>query len=163
MSGVSLEIKIDDVEIQRALEGLLQAGQDLTPAMDEAGSALVTSILMNFENETDPDGNKWLPSIRAREEGGLTLSDKGHLANSITHIAGNEEVEAGTNVPYAAVHQGGAVIKAKTSKGLRFKIGNTWSNKQSVTIPKRQFIGIGEDDKEMLSDILRNHLERVLQ
>jgi phage gpG-like protein len=92
-------------------------------------------------------------SIRALLQGGRTMTDTGRLAASITHEADEAGVAIGTNVAYGAIHQTGGTITAKTSSGLRFRVGGQWVTKQSVTIPARPFLGIDEDDEKEIEAI----------
>ena len=64
-------------------------------------------------------------------------------------------------------HQFGAKnrrIKAKNCKALKFKIGKKWisSKEVVVNIPARPFLGISEEDKEDIKDILNDYVERSI-
>jgi phage gpG-like protein len=50
-------------------------------------------------------------------------------------------------VLYAAIHQLGGTIAAKDAPYLKFKIGDRWASKKSVTIPARPFLGLDDDDE----------------
>lgn len=159
MAGVAIRIDFDDEDVRRALAGLKDAAADLEPAMDEIGGYLTAATQRRFERGAGPDGKAWPPSIRARATGGRTLLDSGRLANSITWRAGRNSVEVGTNVIYAAIHQLGGTIRAKTEKGLTFRIpGVGFRRKASVTIPARPFLGVDRGDRREIADILRDHL-----
>lgn len=123
------------------------------------GEVLVSSTKKRFEDEEGPDGTKWPKSYRATASGGQTLSDKGRLKNSISYQASATGVEEGTNVKYAHVHQDGMEIKAKNAKFLRFQIGGGWARKVKVTIPKRPFLGISDDDMEEIDGTILDHIE----
>jgi phage virion morphogenesis protein len=153
MTGVTLRVDIDEDGVSSALSDLIERGDDLTPLMDSIGMGLEASITERF-NETSvaPSGAPWTPSIAAREEGRRTLINSGNLRDSITHRAGRDEVEVGSNVIYAAIHQFGGTIKAKTSKGLRFKIGDRFVTKNEVTIPARPFLGVSESDRDLIRE-----------
>lgn len=128
---------------------------------------LRTSTRERFKEQKDPDGKPWTKSIRAIREGGTTLTESGGLKNSIKSTADGSGFAVGTNKIYARTHQFGEegrkiTIKAKTSKGLVFRIGDRWIRKKQVTVninvPERPFLGISEDDmreiKGTLEDIL---------
>lgn len=151
-------VEIDDRQVRDALSHLVRAGADLSPAMREIGAALEASTQIRFEREVDPDGARWIASLRAQEEGGQTLTDTARLRNSITWEANRDSVQVGTNVIYAAVHQFGAFIRAKAGGYLKFKIGDRWSSKRQVKIPARPFLGISEGDRIEIIEILRGHL-----
>lgn len=159
-SGPGFQVEIDDAQVQGALDRLIAAGQDLTPAMDRIGSMLVSSVIHRFETGQAPGGAPWKPSIRAREQGGQTLIDSGRLRTSITYMPGPSSVEVGTNVVYAAIHQFGGTIHAKNAPHLVFKIGGRFASKDQVTIPPRPFLGIDEGDRAEIGNILRDHLFR---
>lgn len=76
----------------------------------------------------------------------------GHLRRSITHgvkIMGNVlKGWIGTNVIYAAIHEYGGTIYAKTGKYLRFPINGKWVSKKSVIIPERSFLRAAVEDKQ---------------
>ena len=110
-----------------------------------------------------PDGTKWEKSIRARVEGGQTLSDTRVLRNSVTYRATPKRVDVGTNDKRAATHQFGAKIRPKKVKALRFKVGDRWATKKLVRIPARPFIGLSEDDEKEINEIIRERIGEVLK
>lgn len=133
----------------------------------QIGLSLKDSARERFSNQEDPEGNSWTKSIRAKAEGGVTLTDTGILKNSIRYRTKGDGVAVGTDVVYANAHQYGheGTIKAKTSRGLRFKIGNRWINKREVkiNIPARPFLGISEDDLQEVNDIVTAAVERCVE
>ena len=148
------------VEITGAEEAIAQLGEvaarldNPTPLYDEIGASLVVSTQARFEREEDPQGKPWPPSIRKLVEGGRTLTDTAGLVKSVTHEASREGVAVGTNKISAAVHQFGATIRAKTAKGLRFRLpgDNDFRIVQQVTIPARPFLGLdAEDEQEIIA------------
>jgi phage virion morphogenesis protein len=153
MAGVTINISFDDGTLPDALGELIARGDDLTPLMDSIGMGLEGSAIERFnETSTAPSGASWTPSRAAQEEGRRTLLKSGNLRDSITHRAGRDEVEVGSNVIYAAIHQFGGTIRAKTSKGLRFKIGDRFITKKEVTIPARPFLGVSDADRDMIRE-----------
>ncbi|MGH6879282.1 phage virion morphogenesis protein [Hypericibacter sp.] len=158
MSGLTFTVELDDKDAQAGLQRLIALGQDLEPIMDEIGGMLETSTQMRFERGIGPDGQAWRISLRAAEEHGRTLVDSARLLNSITHAASSNSVEVGTNVIYAAVHQFGATIMAKAGGFLRFMVGGRWARKKSVTIPARPFLGIDNQDRDGIEQILGDHV-----
>ena len=81
----------------------------------------------------------------------------------ITEEASDSGVAVGTNVIYAAIHQLGGVIKAKTAKGLIFTpVGeNAPVIVKSVTMPARPYLGVSAGDEEGIIEICRDWLSRV--
>ena len=126
------------------------------------GEVLVSSTKQRFEDEKGPDGTKW-PQSRRAASGGKTLSDTARLKNSISYRADATRLEVGTNVIYAGVHQNGMEIKPKTAKFLRFQNGGQWSKKRKVTIPKRPFLGISDDDMEEIDATIVEHVGERLK
>lgn len=113
------------------------------------------NTLERFRSEKDPEGNAWKPTKR----GGNILVKTSHLRDFIVSDSDETEVVIGTNTKYAAIHQFGGEIKAKTQKYLRFKVGNNWISKESVNIPARPYLGISGKDEEDISLIFGKMIE----
>lgn len=144
------------IEIQRRLGDLVQAFGGLRPLMESIGLTLESATIDRFDSETAPDGRRWKPSLRARTEGGKTLTERGLLRQSVHSVAGSDNVEVGTNLIYAGVHQTGATIRAKTEAGLRFQLpgGLGFRRVMEVEIPARPFLGLSRDDEtEVLAQV----------
>jgi phage gpG-like protein len=140
---VSASITLDASGIA-ALQSVLatMAGADTLSLMEAIGIVGEDAVSENFEGAHDPFGAPWLPSLRAKTEGGKTLTDHGILANSIESQADADRVEIGTNMIYARIHNDGGVIRGNPY--LRFAIpGGGFATVESVTMPKRQFLGWG--------------------
>lgn len=166
MSGV--RITIDDTALRGALRNLAGLGDDLARPLREIGDYLVAETTFRFEAETAPSGLPWKKSGRARAQGGQTLSDSGRLKQSITRRVAGKELLVGTNVRYAAIHQFGGTIRAKTSKGLRFRMpwlkgdgDSGWRRVQSVTLPARPFLGVSAGDRDEIALIVQRHIARL--
>lgn len=150
MVGSILDVVVDDLDIDAPLAIVRALGAvvvDMTDALDDIGGMLVTSTLQRFEDETDPDGLDWPKSARAEAENGQTLTDRGHLRHSITHRADRYSVQVGTNVVYGAIHHFGGVIQQ----------GNA-----SITMPKRPYLGLPQDDARAAESIVVDHLDAVI-
>lgn len=157
MTGAAIRVTSEGLDA--AIATLAAAGafaDDMTPAHDQIGAAMVTSTQMRFEAQAGPGGSPWPPSLRARLEGGITLTKSGRLAQSITHQADPSGVEWGTDVVYAGVHQFGATITPTSAAALRFKLpgGLGWRSAKSVTIPQRAFLGVDAEDEAEILEIL---------
>lgn len=169
--GARISVDVADV---------IQGGKDLARKLDRAGRKegvlheiglyLVESTQTRFEDQAGPDGEKWQPSGRVIENGGQTLVDQGHLRASQTYRVRGDSVEAGSNLIYAGVHQHGAVIRAKTAKGLVFRVpGKVGANRaeyrrvESVTIPARPYLGINGADRREIRAIVNDHLRGSLR
>jgi len=138
---------------------------DATGLNQALGQTLRTSTRKRFKEQRGPDDKPWKASIRVQESGGVTLTDTARLRNSIRSKADNTGFAVGTNTIYAARHQFGdkrpVTIKAKTTKGLRFRVGGRWVNKKQVKVqlPARPFLGISKDDMAEIKATLMNTIE----
>jgi phage gpG-like protein len=151
--------------VDHVLAELQRRATDTSPLMDRLGQAAVSDMQERFDTETTPGGARWTPSIRAREEGGKTLTQSARLRQSLTHnVMGRDRVEAGTNVIYAGVHNQGATIRAKSGGKLTFRLpgGLGFRSVDQVIIPQREFIGISDDGEEELISQAEDFLAEVL-
>ncbi|WP_018752669.1 phage virion morphogenesis protein [Paenibacillus sanguinis] len=156
-------------DVQRLMRRLKQLQEvDIRGVNLALAESLKTSTRERFKEGKDPDGKAWPKSIRADREGGRTLVDSAGLRNSIKSKASMDGFAVGTNKIYARTHQFGEkgramTIRAKTSKGLVFKIGNQWIRKRQVKvnikIPARPFLGINETDMLEIKGTLEDLLE----
>ncbi len=168
MAGVSLEYRIDDAELRAAWRQLEILMGDTTPVMRTIGKGLVKDTHGHFETESDPWGNAWAPLNPAYAEtkrGAGILREsamRGGLMGSITYRAGRDSVETGSNKPYAGVHQGGATIEPKNGKYLRFPLGDGYAQVESVTIPARQYLGIGPHEERTILESVIDALDRAV-
>ena len=137
------EIQYDDTQVRAALNKLLQAGSDLTPAMRKIAGVMADNTEDSFANEEAPDGTPWQPlsanTIKARTNKGSwpgqILQQDGSLASSINRHFGEDFAMVGTNKPYTLTHQLGR-----------------------DNIPARPFLGVSDNSKDEILTILRAHL-----
>lgn len=152
----------DDLGVRRPLLAARARGSDLRPGLRSVGQAGVSQTRRRFIDSAGPDGTPWKPS---RKAAGKTLIGKGLLLRSISaRPATHSGVEWGSNRIYAGVHQYGGVIRAKTSKGLRFRVGANggWVAKMEVTIPARPYLGVNDQNKAEFGEILLRHVGEPL-
>jgi phage gpG-like protein len=117
-------------------------------------------VVESFERGVDPYDRPWLPN---RFRGGATLRDTSRLLKSIApSMVTQDGFRLSTNMKYAAIHNYGGIIKAKTSKGLVFRarVGTVafgakgqrlkrtrglfrWVRVMQVRIPRRSFLPVG--------------------
>lgn len=167
----AIRIEIDDAQVRAALTRLRAGLADLTPAMRDIGETLAESTKRRFASSTAPSGARWAPNSQvtilqylARYKGSHTkagaLSAKGatraggkkpligetrSLSSQIFYQAGRDGVEVGSSMVYAAVQQFGARAKA---------FGRApWGD-----IPARPFLGLSEQDRADILDILAGYL-----
>ena len=141
-----------------ALAGIQALTDNPVDFFDLVGAALVASTQFRFEQERDPDGSPWPPSIRSQVEGGRTLTDTARLVQSITHAADSQGVSIGTDVIYGGVHQFGATIRPRNATKLRYRLpgGLGFRTADEVTIPARPFLGVNRDDEVEIAEIWRD-------
>lgn len=164
---MSLALRLNLIELDQLADRFEAAGEsarDKSELMDRIGMAMEASTQDNFEGEHAPDGTPWAPSLRAKLDGGKTLTDSGRLSDSVTHRSTSDSVEIGSNLIYAGVHQDGATIHAKSSRGLAFQLpgGLGLRRPQQVIIPQRQFLGIGNDDEQTIVELADDWLTERL-
>lgn len=159
MTGAAIRITVNDEAINAALARLEKKSGSKQPLMEQIGASLLASTQLRFEREQAPDGSPWPKSIRAALEGGQTLTDSARLKQSLTYVATEDAVEVGTNVIYAAIHQFGGRITAKNAKALRFKVAGQTVQVKSVDIPARPFLGIDDEDRIEIEQIVADYLE----
>lgn len=133
----------DVAALDAVMASLVAGAHDTQPLMERLGIVGEDSVSENFEGEHDPQGVPWKPSFRAEVEGGKTLTDNAILANLIESRATADQVEIGTNLIYARIHQEGGTIRGNPH--LRFALpgGLGFATVESVTIPARPFLGWG--------------------
>ena len=147
MAGVSIRIEGSE-EVGRRLAATAARLEHPRALWEQIGNAGQVQTQLRFEREQDPDGKIWPRSIRSLLTGGKTLSNSGDLKNKISYEASDTGVAIGSNAIYAAIHQFGGRIEAKTPAGLMFRIAGQWVRKHFVDIPRRAFLGISPDDAE---------------
>jgi len=163
MTGASYKVDFDDHDVVRKLSDLEILVSNPGPILEDAGLGLVLSTQDRFETGVGPDGEKWKVSGASKERGGKTLIDGGDLYGSITFDVSNDSVEVGTNRIYAAIHQFGGVIVPKNAKNLTFKVGDKFVSTKKVTIPARPYLGISDEDWDMIGETIEDHLKAAWQ
>lgn len=168
MTGVRAEISIEDAAVRAAFAELQRVMVDTTPIMAAIGTGLVSSTHTRFERAQDPDGNAWAPlnaAYAATKRGPGILREagmRGGLMGSVTHSAGRDRVEVGSNKVYAAIHQLGGTITPRSASHLVFEMGGGPVFARSVTIPARPFIGVSAEDEAMMLDVIEGTLGRAI-
>ena len=162
-----MEIKITETglsEAQAFLNGLLSRSNDMTPAMEAAGTVAQSSVVENFKQGGRPE--PWTPladstlygySRMRTVKGNLTakarrvkaghaqilVGSPPHLMKSIDFQARPKEVEVGVKgLPYAAIHQFGGM----TGRGHKTRI------------PARPYLVLQPEDTERIKKIMINWL-----
>lgn len=140
--GVNFTIRADGTSaVSRALVQL-QLSIRLHELLTEIGASLLTSTQRRFEDEQAPSGAPWDPIQRD----GSILRDSGHLYQSLTYVAGQSQVEVGTNVVYARIHQ----------------MGGQAGRGRKLTITPRPFLGLDDADRRELMEIVNDYVREAL-
>ena len=154
-AALTVDARIEGIAaVGDCFDSMVRLGLQPRPIWDAIGQYGESSTRLRFKNQVDPDGKRWVPSIRAQVSGpGRTLIQKARLLRSITHRADDRGTSWGTNVVYAGIHQFGGTIQAKNGGSLRFRLpGGAFVTVKKVTMPARPFLGINtEDVSEMQS------------
>lgn len=155
MAGVNITFDLDDLKALSDLDQIAAVGEDLFPLMDAIGRVLVNGAVERITmTNIDPDGVVWPQSLRAEVFGGPTLHATGRLARSITSAPEARQVQVGSNLIYAGVHQEGAIIRAKTAGGLHFMLADGEEVVVGeVTIPRRAYLGISAGERDDIADL----------
>lgn len=161
--AVSIRISHNLPRVQRLFQQIRQLGGDPQPLLQDIAFLGESSTRERFRSQTGPDGTRWKPSLRVQLNGGKTLTRDGHLGDSIGSYANERAAVWGVNRIYAAIHQFGGTIRAKTSRGLRFRLGDRWSTKRQVSIPARPFLGVSDTDRQEILDLVENHLASLVR
>jgi len=143
-----IEIKIEDIELQRVLKKLISKTENLSPLMKNIAGIMLDSVEENFEKEGRPE--KWAslakPTIKLRTKKGYwpgrILQVRGELAASIINKSDENSAVVGTNKVYAAIHQFG---------------GDAGRNKK-VKIPARPFLKLTENDINQVLNVTKEYL-----
>jgi phage virion morphogenesis protein len=150
----AVTISINDGAVLDALTRMGIALDNLEVPFNDIGDLLQNSVLLNFFEQHDPDGNPWAPlsevTIKNRRQNGVggveILRDMGMLNRSITCNADRYGVEVGTDKVYGNLQQFG---------GTKAAFPHLWGD-----IPARPFVGISEEDKVGILHILANFIEQ---
>jgi phage gpG-like protein len=148
VSGVRLEITIDDGGLGAAMRKAAAESEDLTGPLNASGDLLVDSFSHRFDTEVGPGGIPWQPSQAAlglapRASGkinpGKTLTDTGALRESMAKQVTASQVEVGT----AAV--AGSNV-AKKAAALQFGVAG-------INLVGRPFVGFDDENVSDLEDL----------
>jgi len=146
------------------------------------GEVVKQQVDQRFDKQVDPSGAPWAPR---KELGGLSSSGKANrilqktnrLRLSIQYQAQSDAVLVGTNVVYAPIHQfGGVVNVAITPKMRKYFWAKYYENQNPkykymaltkktsfrIQIPARAFLGINDQDKKEINQVIEDYIrERI--
>lgn len=191
-----IKISIADEALRAALGRVIASLRDTTPVMRALSEIMLDASARAFQDNADPaTGAPWKPLSasrqrqRAKKDRSIAnmLQDSGLLVGSTARPPGQGAVReigpdhalVGTNVPYAAAHQFGAVIRREAApmtvrlrkwkgriefakaKHKRVRIVDTIRRAHAVTIPARPFIGVGPTDIEAMLETIARHIKKA--
>ena len=160
---MEVTIRYDDRDVVGALNRLLRAGADLTPAMRSIAGVLEEGAEEAFQSQQAPDGTPWASlsehtKNRRAKKGkwpGQILQVTGDLAGGITSAYDASSAVAGTNLVYAPTHQFGAEEGdfGSTGRGRPIPFGD---------IPARPFLGVSHEAELDILDAINRHFSDAL-
>lgn len=150
MAGVRYSVRVNDAEVQEALNQLIKRGTDLTPAMANIGEELLISHDQRFRDQKSPEGIPWAPLSEAtkslKSKNVDTILVLNHvLSGTLNYQASSDNLLFGSPLEYAATHQFGRTTSPNSMI----------PNKE---IPARPFLGVDESDRDMILDALSDYL-----
>ncbi len=158
-------IIIDDDDTSGALQRLYDAAGNLGPVLKNIGEYETRVTKRRFVDEKDPEGNPWkdLNLLYAKtKKGPGKLRGETRTLSQIVYQVASDSVEIGTNAIYARVHNEGATITPKNAAALVFSMGGQTFMLQSVKIPKRQFLGVSDADRQEIEAIVWDHFQEAV-
>ena len=163
MTAAGVSISVEAPSIKTAIARLRPLiSFDPAPLMEEIAALGESQTRRRLTDEkTAPDGTPWQPN----RAGTAILTQTGqHLLQSIAFYATADEAVWGAAWEFAHIHQEGAVIKPKTAAVLRFRTPEgRWVSKKSVTIPKREVVGISTENRAEIEDLVSDHFGRLMR
>lgn len=167
MPGARFTVEFDQAPIRDALARLAAIGERPERLMGIIGERLVGSTRERFGSNKAPDGTAWQALLPAYVEIRLPkpiLVQSGALRDSIHFETAGRTVRVGSPMIYAAVHQFGAVIRAKNARSLDFLLGASpfLVRVKSVRIPARPYLGISPEDEIGIIEDTLAFVDRML-
>jgi phage virion morphogenesis protein len=151
MVGVLFETHLDSAAAEAALARLSPAL--LAQLSDEIGGLVEDQTKRRIaDDKTAPDGDRWASwsaryAARIKKRNRTTarslLVGEGNLLGSIQNLVAGTEIQVGSNLEYAAVHQFGST--------------------DGLTIPARPYLGLSSADRAEIEDLIVTRLGEVLE
>ena len=142
-----ININANTDAIERAIQELINKGDDLTAPMKSIGEEMINRTQQRFRDKEAPDGTPWAPNAPSTEKrkghGRVLEGESKQLAKQFSYSASSEGVEWGSLMVYAAMQNYG---------GTKAEFPHLWGD-----IPSREFIGLNDDDEDEVLGILADH------
>ena len=158
-TGGGLVIDLPDPSSIVAKLNKLMSPTYIERLLDAIGALVESQTKRRIRNEkADPAGDRWVPwsddYAEKRPAGKSLLEDEGNLLTSITHEShtagfGDNYVEVGSNLVYAAVHNYGATFSIV-------------SNHAEIKIPKRQFLGLSLENESAVDKLVADFVRELI-
>lgn len=165
-----IRIEIDDRELLGALERLIERVEHPDLAMREIGERLTESTRARFATSTAPDGSRWEPNAQTTIIGHLAgrggFSKKtGKVTARGSALAMNKRPLVASGLLQDSIHwgliDGGRGVEIGTDR-----FADRWEAGAAVhqfgsrdgRIPARPFLGVSDDDRETILDVLEGYL-----
>lgn len=159
---MSAGIVLEYSNVAQYLNEVASALQNPHLMWGEMGEALIDIHRMRFRAQMSPEGERWrelAPWYHAqkRRNKNKILTLNGYLSGTLRYQVQNDGVLFGSNLPYAAIHHFGGVIKPKSGRALNVA-GRLVSQ---VTIPARPWLGLSAADEDRMLSIAQRHLFQI--
>lgn len=145
MTGARITIDLHDVDrLQARLDRIADIG--FGDVLDTIGATVESQIRRRLSDDQEaPDGSPWEAwskgYAKTRHGSHSLLQSEGDLIGSITHNVGMDDVEIGSNLVYAGVHQFG-----NDDRG----------------IPARPYIGLSAENEDEIEAVLHDWIQELL-
>lgn len=141
-------INVNSGEVERAIQDLINKGNDLTAPMKSIGEEMVNRTQQRFRDKEAPDGSAWAPNSpvtkKRKGHGRVLEGESKELAKQFSYNPSIDSVEWGSLMVYAAMQNYG---------GTKADFPHLWGD-----IPGREYIGLNDDDGDEVLGILADHL-----
>jgi hypothetical protein len=126
------------------------ASSDRRDLMEKLALVQVRNIRTGVERGEDVNGQRFLPSLRVKLAGGITLMDQNHMLDAVHEMdisGGSATIALGSDLENkkGRIHQDGGTIKGRPM--LRFALADgSFRSKTQVTMPARPWFGVRSGD-----------------
>lgn len=175
MSGLTYSLReIGGREAEQAMARLEARFADRSPLMATMSGYLRDSVRQRFEDQVAPDGSAWQESKAARDRGGQTLLEHGHLRDSFNDAHGPDFAQVGTADVRAAGFQFGRMkpepvaahtrlVRQVFGRRLSYPVYQTVrEHMRNPNIVARPMVGLSNDDRGELGAQVADYIAEGL-
>ena len=163
---MATRITVKDNVLRAHLGKLQETLADMHPILEVIGAAVRSDIQLGFAEGRSPTGQPWKKPIF--RPGGRPLTDTGKLSGGISYnVLDSKTVEIGTDVPWAHVHQYGAIIRPKRAGGRLVYQPKGFAHpifSKESKIPSRPFLpegGLPPSWRSNVLEVVNNRLQKL--